>query len=120
MALYQVARWTLGSLRPFTRLPTSQVPPSWAAIHQQRRDFSNARGAGRANLDWNDFRGVALLLWEKFPEKSPRKVPHQELRQLITALPEFKGDPTKGKKEQLDEIVEGWYQEWQQFHDDDD
>ena len=46
-------------------------------------------------LNWDDPEGIAIALYEKFPDLDPTYVRYTDMHQWITELDDFQDDPKK-------------------------
>jgi FeS assembly protein IscX len=65
------------------------------------------------DLTWDSAEDIAILLSQKYPELSPLAVPLTDLRRYVTALPDFKDDPSILTKGKLEAIQSAWQEEYQ-------
>ncbi len=65
-----------------------------------------------AKLTWDDPEGIALALYEKFPEQDPLKVRFTDLHRWVTGLDGFAGAPSASSEGKLEAIQMAWYEEW--------
>jgi len=65
-------------------------------------------------LSWNDFDGIALALYEKYPGIDPLTVRFTDLHKWITELEDFDDDPMKSNEAKLEAIQMAWYEEWKE------
>ncbi len=63
-------------------------------------------------LTWDDPEGIAIALYEKYPEQNPLEVRFTDLHRWITELPEFADDPKASSEGKLEAIQMAWYEEW--------
>ena len=64
-------------------------------------------------LTWNDFDGIALALYEKFPDTDPTHIRFTDLHKWITELEGFDDDPLKSNEAKLERIQMAWLEEYQ-------
>ncbi len=62
-------------------------------------------------LNWDDPEGIALALFEKFPEMDPTYIRYTDLHKWITELPDFKDDPNGSTEGKLEAIQMAWIEE---------
>ena len=62
---------------------------------------------------WEDAEDIALALMEKHPGVDPLTIRFTDLRQWITALPDFGDDPAKSNEGKLEAIQMAWHEEFQ-------
>lgn len=62
-------------------------------------------------LNWDDPEGIALALFEKFPEMDPTYIRYTDLHKWITDLPDFKDDPNGSTEGKLEAIQMAWIEE---------
>jgi FeS assembly protein IscX len=63
-------------------------------------------------LTWDDFEGIALALFEKFPDMDPTYVRYTDMHKWITALDGFKDDPQGSTEGKLEAIQMAWLEEY--------
>lgn len=63
-------------------------------------------------FDWIDTEDLGLLLYERRPDIDPLTVRFTELRDWVTALPEFGGDPHACNEAKLEAIQMAWLEEY--------
>jgi FeS assembly protein IscX len=64
-------------------------------------------------LEWTDSEDIALALLEAHPDEDPLQVRFTDLRDFVTALPEFDDDPAASNESKLEAIQMAWYEETQ-------
>lgn len=64
-------------------------------------------------LDWNDIDGIALSLYEKFPELDPTHIRFTDLHKWIMELDDFGGEPMASTEGKLEAIQMAWLEEYQ-------
>ena len=64
-------------------------------------------------LTWSDFDGIALALYEKFPDTDPTHIRFTDLHKWITELDGFDDDPLKSNEAKLERIQMTWLEEYQ-------
>jgi FeS assembly protein IscX len=64
-------------------------------------------------LTWDDPDGIALALYEKFPDQDPTHIRYTDLHKWITELADFKDDPLKSTEGKLEAIQMTWLEEYQ-------
>jgi FeS assembly protein IscX len=62
-------------------------------------------------LTWLDSEDIGILLHEKFPDLDPLAVRFTDLREWVTALPEFGDDPHASNEAKLEAIQMAWLDE---------
>jgi FeS assembly protein IscX len=62
-------------------------------------------------LTWDDPDGIALALFDKFPDQDPTHIRYTDLHKWITELAEFKDDPMKSTEGKLEAIQMAWLEE---------
>ena len=67
-------------------------------------------------LTWSDFDGIALALYEKFPDTDPTHIRFTDLHKWITQLDGFSGDPAGSNEGKLEAIQMAWYEEFKDAH----
>jgi FeS assembly protein IscX len=65
------------------------------------------------SLTWDDTEGIALALFEKYPDLDPLTVRFTDLHRWITGLPNFRDDPHASSEGKLEAIQMVWHDEWQ-------
>ncbi|RMH03548.1 MAG: Fe-S assembly protein IscX [Planctomycetota bacterium] len=65
-------------------------------------------------LDWLDTEEIGLALFEAYPERNPLSVRFTELRDLVLALPGFRGGRDGCNEKILEAIQMAWYEEAQE------
>ena len=63
-------------------------------------------------LTWDDADGIALALYEKFPDIDPTHIRYTDLHKWITELTGFKDDPMKSTEGKLEAIQMAWLEEY--------
>jgi FeS assembly protein IscX len=63
-------------------------------------------------LTWNDFDGIAIALYEKFPDLDPTNIRFTDLHKWITELDGFADDPLKSNEAKLEAIQMAWLEEF--------
>jgi FeS assembly protein IscX len=63
-------------------------------------------------LTWDDPEGIALALYDKFPDLDPTHIRYTDLHKWITELPDFKDDPQKSTEGKLEAIQMAWLEEY--------
>jgi FeS assembly protein IscX len=63
-------------------------------------------------LTWDDPEGIALALYEKFPEQDPTYIRYTDMHKWITELEGFKDDPSKSTEGKLEAIQMAWLEEF--------
>jgi FeS assembly protein IscX len=64
-------------------------------------------------LDWDDAEEIGIRLAEKFPQTDPLTVRFTDLRQWVTGLDGFAGDPTQSSEGKLEAIQMAWHEAYQ-------
>jgi len=64
------------------------------------------------SLTWDDPEGIALALFEKFPDLDPLTARFTDLHRWVTELEGFRDDPKASSEGKLEAIQMAWYQEW--------
>jgi len=62
-------------------------------------------------LTWDDPDGIALALFDKFPDLDPTHIRYTDLHKWITELSEFKDDPQASTEGKLEAIQMAWLEE---------
>ncbi len=65
-------------------------------------------------LTWHDADGIAIELYEKFPEVDPLDVRFTDLHRWICELPGFEDNPNKSTEGILEAIQMAWWDEWKE------
>jgi FeS assembly protein IscX len=63
-------------------------------------------------LTWTDSEDLGILLSEAHPDLDPLTVRFTDLHKYVTALPDFKDDPTKSNESKLEAIQMAWHEEF--------
>ena len=63
-------------------------------------------------LTWDDPEGIALALYEKFPDTDPTYIRYTDMHKWITELGDFKDDPMKSTEGKLEAIQMAWLEEY--------
>ena len=64
-------------------------------------------------LTWDDPEGIALALFEKFPDMDPTYVRYTDMHKWITELDAFKDAPQASTEGKLEAIQMAWLEEYQ-------
>ena len=64
-------------------------------------------------LTWDDPEGIAIELYEKFPDIDPLTVRFTDLHRWVTGLEGFTGDPAASSEGTLEAIQMAWREEWE-------
>jgi FeS assembly protein IscX len=64
-------------------------------------------------LTWTDLDGIAIALFDKFPEVDPTNVRFTDLHKWVTELDGFADDPMKSNEAKLEAIQMAWLEEYQ-------
>lgn len=62
-------------------------------------------------MKWTDIREIAILLFEKFPDKDPLSIRFTDLHRWITELNGFDDDPKRSNEKILEAIQMHWLDE---------
>ncbi len=62
-------------------------------------------------LYWESSYELVLALIDVYPERAPDDVGLDELKRLVTSLPNFADDPDMANENILNEILREWYEE---------
>jgi FeS assembly protein IscX len=62
-------------------------------------------------LSWDDAEDIGILLSEAHPKIDPLAVRFTDLHKYVTALPDFKDDPSKSNEGKLEAIQMAWQSE---------
>lgn len=65
-------------------------------------------------LHWSDPEGIALALFDKFPDLDPLTVRFTDLHQWICKLEEFEDNPKASSEGKLEAIQMAWLEEWKE------
>jgi FeS assembly protein IscX len=63
-------------------------------------------------LTWTDAEDLGILLSEAHPDLDPLTVRFTDLHNYVTALPDFKDDPTASNEAKLEAIQMAWHEEF--------
>ena len=63
-------------------------------------------------LTWDDPEGIAIALYEKFPEQDPTYIRYTDMHKWITELDGFSDDPMKSTEGKLEAIQMAWLEEY--------
>ena len=63
------------------------------------------------SLTWDDPEGIALALYEKFPDLDPTYIRYTDLHKWITELEAFSDDPQASTEGKLEAIQMAWLEE---------
>jgi FeS assembly protein IscX len=63
-------------------------------------------------LNWDDHEGIALALFEKFPDMDPTYIRYTDMHKWITELDAFKDDPQGSTEGKLEAIQMAWLEEY--------
>jgi FeS assembly protein IscX len=69
-------------------------------------------------LNWNDYREIGELLFERYDTLNPLKVRFVDMHKWILDLEDFEGKATDSNEKQLEAIQMSWYEEWQDVYGD--
>lgn len=64
-------------------------------------------------LTWNDTDGIALALYDKFPDQDPTHIRYTDLHKWITELDDFEDDPLASTEGKLEAIQMAWLEEYE-------
>jgi len=62
-------------------------------------------------MKWTDSREIAIALADAHPDRDPTRINFVDLRDLVTALPEFDDDPKRSGEKILEAIQSAWIEE---------
>ncbi len=65
-------------------------------------------------LNWGDTEGVALALFDKFPDLDPLTVRFTDLHQWVCELEQFEDNPKASSEGKLEAIQMAWLEEWKE------
>ena len=65
-------------------------------------------------LNWDDPEGIAIALYEKFPDLDPTYVRYTDMHQWITELETFNDDPKSSTEGKLEAIQMAWLEEYRE------
>jgi FeS assembly protein IscX len=71
-------------------------------------------------LNWNDFRELGEMLFEKYDTLNPLSVRFIDMHKWILDLEDFEGKPTDSNEKQLEAIQMAWYEEWKDIYGDEE
>jgi FeS assembly protein IscX len=60
---------------------------------------------------WNDIYAIARALADAHPQQDPARLNFVDLRNMILALPDFRGNPAHCGEKLLEAIQEAWMDE---------
>jgi FeS assembly protein IscX len=63
-------------------------------------------------LDWGDTDNIAILLANDFPDIDPLGASLAQLREWITGLDQFGGNPQGGNEAQLEDVRMAWHEKY--------
>jgi FeS assembly protein IscX len=63
---------------------------------------------------WEDAEEIAQALLAKYPNQDPMQVRFTDLRQWVTQLEGFAGDPAASSEGALESIQMAWWEEWKE------
>jgi FeS assembly protein IscX len=63
---------------------------------------------------WEDAEEIAQALLAKYPNQDPMQVRFTDLRQWVTQLEGFAGDPAASSEGTLESIQMAWWEEWKE------
>ncbi len=66
------------------------------------------------HLDWLDVEDLGMALYDSEPELDPLSVRFTELRDMVMALPGFRGAKERCNEKILEAIQMAWYEETQE------
>jgi FeS assembly protein IscX len=67
-------------------------------------------------LNWNDYRQIAEMLFEKYDTLSPLTVRFTDMHKWILDLEDFEGKAGESNEKQLEAIQMAWYEEWKDVY----
>ena len=67
-------------------------------------------------LNWNDFREISELLFERYDTLNPLTVRFVDMHKWILDLENFEGKPNESNEKQLEAIQMAWHEEWQDIY----
>lgn len=70
-------------------------------------------------LNWNDFREIGELLFERYDTLDPLTVRFPDMHKWILDLEGFEGKPKDSNEKQLEAIQMAWREEWQDVYGED-
>jgi FeS assembly protein IscX len=71
-------------------------------------------------LNWNDFREIGELLFERYDTLDPLKVRFVDMQKWILDLEGFEGNPKDSNEKQLEAIQMAWYEDWKDVYGEED
>jgi len=69
-------------------------------------------------LNWNDYRQLGELLFERYDTLSPLTVRFTDMHKWILDLEDFDGKAEESNEKQLEAIQMAWYEEWKDVYGD--
>jgi FeS assembly protein IscX len=67
-------------------------------------------------LNWNDFREVGEMLFERYDTLDPLTVRFTDMRKWILDLDTFEGKADESNEKLLEAIQMAWYEEWKDIY----
>lgn len=68
-------------------------------------------------LKWADAEDIAIVLFERMPDRDPLTVRFMDLRDWVVALDDFDDDPKASNEAKLEAIQMAWLEEYQGIND---
>ncbi len=69
-------------------------------------------------LNWNDYREVGELLFERYDTLNPLTVRFTDMHKWILDLEGFEGKPEESNEKRLEAIQMSWHEEWNDVYGD--
>ncbi len=77
-----------------------------------------SKGLFIVGINWNDFREIGEMLFERYDTLNPLKVRFVDMHKWILDLENFEGKPNESSEKQLEAIQMAWYEEWKEVYGD--
>ena len=71
-------------------------------------------------INWNDYREIAELLFEKYDTLNPLTVRFPDLHKWILDLEGFEGKASDSNEKFLEAIQMAWYEDWKDIYGDEE
>ena len=69
-------------------------------------------------LNWNDFREIGEMLFEKYDTLDPLTVRFTDMKKWILDLEGFEGKPDDSNEKLLEAVQMAWYEDWKDIYGD--
>ena len=69
-------------------------------------------------LNWNDFRELGEMLFEKYDTLNPLSVRFTDMKKWIMDLEGFEGKPDESNEKLLEAVQMAWYEDWKDIYGD--